>query len=158
MTHLRDVLDVLRELQRRLPALLLLAGLDALGVAYAACDYETLRGDWLLQGSGQTAFEGEACLAAARMEVQGGGKVTFRDIQVDCPRRWIGDPQATTQSGRYLMKPGCFGQMDFFDASYFVVGDGGQQLLMTSALGFANISWTGSRVGQSASASGVTPP
>ena len=74
MTHLRDVLDVLRELQRRLPALLLLAGLDALGVAYAACDYETLRGDWLLQGSGQTGFEGEACLAAARMEVQGEAK------------------------------------------------------------------------------------
>lgn len=142
----------------RLPVYLLLVCLDGVGVAHAACDYETLRGDWRLQGSGQTGFEGEACLAAARMEVQEGGKVTFRDIQVDCPRRWIGDPQATTQSGRYLMKPGCLGQMDFFRTTYFTAVDGGQQILMMSALGFANISWIGSRVAQAASSSGVTPP
>ena len=145
MTCMRHVPSVLR----RLPVFLLMLVLNAVGTAHASCDYETLRGDWLLQGSGQMSFDGEACLAAARMEVHSGGKVTFRDVQVDCPRWFIGDPHGTTQSGSYLMKPGCYGQMGFFNATYFAAVDGGRQILMMSALGSASISWTGSRVPES---------
>lgn len=135
----------LRKISRVLPFFLFLMGFGISGIADAACDYETLQGDWLLQGSGQSDIYGAQCIAAARLSIQSGGQARFQDIQISCQDESGNLPPGSQIGGRYLVKSGCYGEMRFFN-TYFVAVDGGRQLLMTSARGQLTLSWTGSRV------------
>ncbi|MEN9725787.1 MAG: hypothetical protein RL434_153 [Pseudomonadota bacterium] len=80
----------------------------------------------------------------AQLEFSDGGSAQFHDLYIECQKD-PGFPEGTQLTGRYSIRAGCQGEMDVGGEAWFVVVNGGRDLLLMRGQGNVTMSWTGNR-------------